>query len=396
MQEKKQEEVLNLELFKNSENEEFNWDVWENQTSLKENKKIKKHPGSSMRVFSHAANAQDLYEAYEGKLKNMIEPIEGRMSSGKVLSVGEEHAIIDINWREDAVLELRKENKEYLKYIQVGFPIDVLIEKIEKKPGRTFSIQASYSKNIETMKKKEIMSAIGEPIAYAATVKELIHGGYFVDIDGVQCFMPGSLGGMNKLVNFDELIGKNIYVMPINYSKEKDYVVVSHRDYLKTLIPQEIANLELGKKYGGFVTGTSKHGIFVEFNKCLTGLISRSNIESELAQDLDNRRIKPGQPIDFWVSEIIDNDKIVLTQFEPEIKASSWDDIDNRYKIPSYVTGKVKKVVRYGAFIEIEPKVVGLLHKSHLSEDVELEVGQEIDVKIVKIDKESKKVDFTM
>jgi ribosomal protein S1 len=56
----------------------------------------------------------------------------------------------------------------------------------------------------------------------------------------------------------------------------------------------------------------------------------------------------------------------------------------------------VKKIVKYGAFIEIEPKIVGLLHKSHLSEDMELEVGQEIDVKIVKIDKESKKLDFTM
>jgi ribosomal protein S1 len=106
--------------------------------------------------------------------------------------------------------------------------------------------------------------------------------------------------------------------------------------------------------------------------------------------------VKAGQTIQFWVSEIIDNDRIVLTQYEPVIQASAWDDIENRYKIPSYVTGKVKKIVKYGAFIEIEPKIVGLLHKSHLSEDIELEVGQEIDVKIVKIDKESRKLDFTM
>ena len=80
----------------------------------------------------------------------------------------------------------------------------------------------------------------------------------------------------------------------------------------------------------------------------------------------------------------------------PEPKIDAWDDIENRFKIPSVVTGKVKRVVRYGIFVEIEPKIVGLLHKSHLEENSEFEIGQEIEVKIVKIDKESKKVDFTM
>ena len=378
--------------------DDFDWEAFEaeNPSRLRENKKIKKHPGDQTKVFCHAPYAQDLYELYEGELKNLKEPIEGSIVDGTVVSVNEEYAIIDINWREDAMIELRKEKKEYLKYIQSGFPIEVLVEKINNRPGRGFSILASYSKNIESKKKDEIRSSIGEPIAFAAKVKELIHGGYFVDIDGVECFMPGSLGGMNKLVNFEDLIGKVIYVMAINYSKEKDYVVVSHREYLKTLIPTEIAKLEQGKKYEGFVTGTSKHGIFVEFNQCLTGLITRSSILAEKLDDFDNRRVKAGDIVEFWVGEIIDNDRIVLTQYEPIPQPSAWDDIENRYKIPSYVTGKVKKIVKYGAFIEIEPKIVGLLHKSHLTEDIELEVGQEIDVKIVKIDKESKKLDFTM
>jgi ribosomal protein S1 len=154
--------------------------------------------------------------------------------------------------------------------------------------------------------------------------------------------------------------------------------------------------LEFSKKYSGFITGCSKHGIFVEFNSCLTGLISRSEISEELIDDFDNRKIKPGSTIEFFVTEIVDNDKIVLSQKEPKPQISAWDDIEQRYKIPSSVTGKVRKVVKYGVFIEIEPKVVGLLHKSQLDENAEFEVGQEIEVKIVKIDKESKKVDFTM
>jgi ribosomal protein S1 len=83
---------------------------------------------------------------------------------------------------------------------------------------------------------------------------------------------------MNKLVNFESLIGKTIYVVPINYSKEKDYIVVSHREYLKALVPQEMEKLIIAQKYNGFVTGTSRHGVFVEFNGCLTGLIAKSDI----------------------------------------------------------------------------------------------------------------------
>jgi ribosomal protein S1 len=397
--------VQKIELTKNNQKfikatslENFDWESFEadNQSRLRENKKIKKHSGDQTKVFCHSLYAQELYESYEGELRNLREPIEGSVVNGKVISIHEDFAIVDVNWREDAMIDLRKENKEYLKYIQSGFPIEVIIEKINTQNGRNFSIHASYSKNIESKKKEEIRSSIGQPVAFAAKVKNLIHGGYFVDIDGVECFMPGSLGGMNKLVDFENLVGSTIYVMAINYSKEKDYVVVSHREYLKTLIPSEINKLDQGKKYEGFVTGISKHGIFVEFNQCLTGLISKSSISNELIEDFDNRRIKAGDQISFWVSEIIDNDRIVLTQFEPTPQESAWDDIENRYKIPSYVTGKVKRIVKYGAFIEIEPKIVGLLHKSHLSEDIELEVGQEIDVKIIKIDKESKKLDFTM
>jgi len=368
-----------------------------NDVRLRENKKIKKHPGDHSKVYCHASYAQELYELYSGSALDLVEPKEGSVVNGKVVTVGEKYATIDVNWREDAILDLSKEDPSYLKYIQSGFPIEVLIEKVNKVTSRTNpAIVASYSKNILSKKKDEIMSSIGEPIAYAATVKQLIHGGYFVDIDGVECFMPGSLGGMNKLVDFESLLGKNIYVVPINYSREKEYIVVSHRDYLKTLVPNAIRELQFGTQYEGFVTGCSKHGIFVEFNECLTGLIAKKDISQELVEDFDNRKIKAGDSIKFYISEIVDNDKIVLSQYLPEPKADAWDDIENRFKIPSVVTGKVKRVVRYGVFVEIEPKVVGLLHKSHLQEDQEFEVGQEIVVKIVKIDKESKKVDFTM
>jgi ribosomal protein S1 len=375
----------------------FDWDLFEseNPRKLKHNTKIKRHPGDSSPVYCTAPYAQELYELYNGSLKNLKEPTEGSVVQGTVVSITNEIAIVDVNWREDAILELRKENPDFLKYIQPGFPVEVIIEKIGSKIAK-YPIQASYSKNIISKKRDEIMEVIGKPIAYLAKVTELIHGGYFLDIEGIKCFMPGSLGGMNKLVNFEELVGKSIYVVPINYSREKDYIVVSHREYLKALVPQEIEKLEMGKEYEGFITGTSKHGIFVEFNQCLTGLISRNDIDPSRIDDFDNKQYKAGDSIKFFAKEVIDNEKIVLTQKVIVPEVSVWDDVENRYKIPSTVTGKVKKIVRYGVFVELEPKLVGLLHKSHLEENIELEVGQEIDVKIIRIDKEARKVDFSM
>ena len=379
-------------------NESFDWDVFESKIPRRtHNPKVKRHPGDTNLVFCRELYAQELYEMYEGKLTHLKEPKIGSVVQGKVSTVNAEHALIDVNWREDAIIELRKEDPEFLKYIQPGFPIEVIIERVGSVNGSSAnSMIASYSKNILSKKRDEIMESIGKPVAYLGTVKELIHGGYFVDISGIECFMPGSLGGMNKLIDFEELLGKQIYVVPVNYSREKDYIVVSHRDYLKSLVPEEISKLKLGQEYSGFVTGCSRHGIFVEFNSCLTGLIAKSEILSENIERFDNQRIRPGEAINFFVKEIVDTDKIVLTQKPAKIEPSAWDDIESRYAVPSVVTGKVKKIVRYGAFIEIEPKIVGLLHKSHLSEDTDIQVGQEIEVKITKIDKESKKVDFVL
>jgi small subunit ribosomal protein S1 len=384
---------------KNNSLQGFDWDLYEhsNHVRLRENNSIRKHKGDKTKVFSKANYAQDLYELYSGAPVQIEESKEGSIVQGKVVSINNNFAIVDINWREDAMIDLRKEDPEFLRYIQPGFPVEIIIEKIGNYRGSSSkNIIGSYSKNILAKKKEELLDSIGKPVAYLGKVTELIHGGYFVEIDGIQCFMPGSLGGMNKLINFEDLIGKSFYVMVINYSKEKNYLVVSHREYLKTLVPEEISKLQMGVEYEGFVTGSSKHGIFAEFNSCLTGLISRNDILPENLDDFDNRRIRPGSSIKFFIKEVIDNDKIVLSQKPILIEPSAWDDIEERYMVPSTVTGKIKKIVQYGAFIELEPKIVGLLHRSHLNEDIELEVGQEIDVKITRIDKESKKVDFAM
>ena len=371
------------------------WEIYESESFGKRriNKKIKHAPGDKSKVFYNGPDAQKIYDMYMGSLANLKEPKTGDVVLATVLTVNEEkhNAILYVGWREDAILDLKKESPEYIPNIKVGNQIEVIIET----KGPNAPIVASYSKNVQASKRNEVFAAIGKNIAYSGKVEELIHGGYFINIDGVRCFMPGSLGGMNKLVNFESLLGQVIYVVPINYSREKDYIVVSHREYLKALVPQEVEKLIIGQKYSGFVTGTSRHGVFVEFNGCLTGLIAKSDLAENNLEEYNSGIIKPGDAIDFFLKDVIDDTKIILS-CKPETIVNEWEGIEDKYKVPSVVTGKVKRIVKYGIFVELEPKIVGLLHKSHLNEDMQFEVGQEIDVKIVKIDRESKKVDFTV
>ena len=209
--------------------------------------------------------------------------------------------------------------------------------------------------------------------------------------------MPGSLGGVNKLVNFEELLDTSIYVCPINYSKEKDYIVVSHRDYLRALIPQALDAIDPGDAFGGFVTGTTRFGVFVEFNKCLTGLIHKSDLDEEDLHKFNNRTLTPGDEIDFTVKELASNDRIILTQKEFIPVMDPWNDVLEKYNIPSEVTGKIRKKTKYGLFIELEPKIVGLLHVSDIPEFIDidgLEEGEDITLNLIKIEPESKKVFF--
>jgi ribosomal protein S1 len=324
---------------------------------------------------------------------NFANPILGNIVQGTVISITKNFAAVDINWRENAIIDLKKEKAQYLQYIMPGYPIEVQIERIETSVnGTSKGIYASYSSLITSKFKNELIESVEKNIAYLGKVVELVHAGYFVDIKGVKCFMPGSLGGMNKLVDFSVLLNKDIYVVPVNYSKEKDYVVVSHRDYLKALVPGKVNELEIGQEYEGAVTGYNTHGIFVEFNECLTGLISRLDMSPEYIVLYENGSIKPGDAIKFKLKKIISNEKLSLTQNEIETESSKWATAKAKYKVNSYAIGTIKRILPYGAFIELEEGIVGLLHKSNIKDGSELEVSQEIKVKVLLFDADNKKI----
>ena len=340
----------------------------------------------------YAADALALYGLTDHTLQKtqLIEDNIAYTTKGIVSFISKDKttALIDIESKFTAHCTLSKEPDYIVDQLEAGMEIDVKI-KTNKSTG---DVIASISDAIKEVKLREIKDAIGnKAVGFTAKVKELIHGGYWVDVAGIKCFMPGSLGGLNKLHDFNVLVGKEIIVMPITFSTEKDTIVVSHREYLRTMIPSTIEKLNetIKEPRVGFVTGTTKFGVFAEFDECLTGLIPKAELTEEMQKTLDDRAIKPGDEINFWVKEIISDRKIILSQLGPKIDL--WDGVDEKYKPMMITEGKVTKLTSYGAFVELEKGISGLIHKSKLK-GADLSKGDTVNVKIGSVNVSDRKI----
>ena len=243
------------------------------------------------------------------------------------------------------------------------------------------------------------MASIDEgKTGYMGTVTEMIPGGgYIVRIQGIDCFMPGSLAGINKLVDFESIIGTDMYVVAVSYSQKRGTLVVSHREYLKAMIPSKIVDLKenINQEITGNVTGSAKYGIFVEFNECLTGMIHVNDLTPELLKSHKAREVQPGDEVTFKIKEVVSETKIILTQLETVAAVDLWDGIEDRIKTPSEVVGTVKAVKDYGVFIDIEKGVAGLLHISELEdvlETTDIKPGDNITVQVTRIDSATRKI----
>lgn len=330
-------------------------------------------------------------EEYD-EVAESLNSIGTEILTGEIIALFKNRALIDIaGGKYTATCNLEKESLDIVEQLKVGMSIGVFVKN---KGNGEFLASISDAMKIKT--EEEIRNSIGDKtVAFKGKIKELIHGGYWVNISGVICFMPGSLAGLNKITNFESLVGKELIFMPINYSAEKNTVVVSHREYLRTMIPSTIEDLKNNMKteITGVVTGSTKFGIFAEFNTCLTGLIPKESLNSNTLEKFNSREIKPGDKISFWVNNIISDSKIILSQEGPRF--DPWDEAAEKYKPMSIATGTVSKVTKYGSFIQLEKGISGLIHKTQ-TRGIELNKGDEIDVKIIQVNPSERKISMTL
>lgn len=381
----------------------FNWEGYE-ATCITHTRKHNPHVKTNNlkdKIFCREPYAQQMYDMYIGhtSVQNMRTHVNtGDIIDGKVYAVSPEWMTVDVDYREMIYVKLSKEPEHVLEDYKPGDEVSVLITSDGYDTiGNSSHITGSVSGGMKQRVFKDLQSGVDTAdTAWVGRVSHMIeNGGYIVNIQGVECFMPGSLAGINKLHDFESIIGEELYVVPVSFSPERGTIVVSHRKYLQAMIPTMIEELKatIEDKKTGEVTGTAKYGVFVEFSTCLTGMIHVNDLDEDTMAKFKAREIKPGDSIDFWVKDIISNSKITLSQRAESIE-NPWKDVETRFKVPCNVEATVKTKKDYGLFISVEDGLVGLLHVSELEEGIMdlYNPGDKITVQINRIDKAAQKI----
>ena len=318
----------------------------------------------------------------------VIDPRPGAVVSGKYIGMqGQDYIFFFEGFKDHIRVENKPNEEKYIEKIQKGDSVDILIYDVDRK---NFEIKGSISQLFETMVHKELSE--DSDVIVMAKVNSMNPAGYDITLEynnvEMSAFMPNTLAGINKLHDPESIVGQKFEVMVESYSESEGTYIVSRRKYLKTLMPKELDKLMTNTLYEGHVTGTTPFGVFVEFNRCLTGMIHKANIVEEYRDKIQD--IRPGQKIEFYVKEIIKNNKIILTQI---LRETLWDNIE----VGQSLSGIVKDVKPFGALVVLDSETIGLVHSSEIEKNnLDISNGSQVSVKVLRVDRGNRKIFLTV
>ncbi len=320
---------------------------------------------------------------------------EGTIVRGKVLAVDENGVTVDIGFKSEGVIPLDEfPDPQSLK---IGDDIEVYLDGIEDLDGhlvlskRRADFMRAWARVKEMWERDEIVEG---------TITRRIKGGLIVDLGGVDAFLPGSQVDVRPVRDFDSYIGKTMKFKIVKLNDYRKNVVVSHRvlveDELKEQREKILANLERGQVLEGVVKNITDFGVFIDLGG-VDGLLHINDLSwgrvshpSEVVQ-LD-QKLKV-MVLDF--NETKDRISLGLKQLQPH----PWDNVDVKYPEGSIVEGRVVSICDYGAFVELEKGVEGLIHISEMSwtQHIKhpsqiLKEGQIIKAKVLSVRKEERKL----
>ncbi len=318
---------------------------------------------------------------------------------GKIVGFDKDNVVIDVGFKSDGLVP--KSEFASTEEIKIGNEVEVVVESMEDGEGNLV-----LSKKRADFKKiwKKILEAYENEEIITGKIIRRIKGGMVVDLTGVEAFLPGSQIDVKPIRDFDALVGKTMDFKIVKVNIPTENIVVSH----KVLIEEKYADkrkkilesLEVGQILEGTVKAITDFGVFVDLDG-VDGLIHIT--------DLSWGRINHPKE----VVELDQPIKVVVTDFNKEKKRISlslkqltphpWENIDEKYHVGDKVSGKVVSLTDYGAFIEIEKGIEGLIHISemswtqHISHPSQfVSMGQVVEAVILSLDKDEKKISLGM
>jgi ribosomal protein S1 len=335
----------------NSAVDNFDWEIPNGRAV---NKKINAPEGS--KVYCHESYAKALLDLYFGDLSqdyaDTKDLLDGEVYECKLINLKEDEALAQTPSGQTIYIDLKKEKRDALKLNIEGLnfsPGETIKAKVRKINGTYIGSVVEYY--VHSMRAELFEQIKKETSAYTVKVISVNKGGYIVDLSGVKCFLPGSLAAANKITDFESYIGKEIPVMIEGYVEAKDIFIVSYKKYLNKIMDSKIRELDLTKKYKGYVTGTSDFGVFVEWDSVYTGLIHKTEFEN----DGSLGSLHPGSEIEFYVKEIKENNRLTLTLDKPLERNILIQNLENQIKegTAESFDAVIKHKRKNGALVEI-------------------------------------------
>ena len=329
---------------------------------------------------------------YEETLRDFV---EGSIVSGKVLEVRSNEVLVDIGYKSEGVIA----GSEFpdISEVKPGDGLDVLLDQIEDEDGMVI---LSKQKADEKLRWDNVLARFEEGGTTNGTVRSRVRGGLIVDVEGVDAFLPGSQIDAMPVRNTDAYIGKEYEFKIIKISAERRNIILSRRELIEERLKKKrrelMATIEVGQKRKGKVKNITDFGAFVDLDG-LDGLLHITDMSWGRIRH-PSEMVSVGQDLEVIILDV-DHDRERVSLGLKQATPNPWDDIDGKYPVGSRLRGKVVNLVPYGAFVELETGVEGLVHVSELSwtkriaraSDV-LSVDDEVDVVVLNINREEQKI----
>ena len=315
--------------------------------------------------------------------------------SGTIVEKRQDGALVDIGLKAEGFIPYT-EFKNWDE-INVNDQIDVYLEELENEQNQP-GISLQKASFIQTWKK--ITSDFGEGSVIRGKMKKKVKGGILIDLDGVEAFLPGSQIDIGPVKNLDDLIDQEYDFKILKINQERHNIVVSRRELLeesrKDMRAQFLKEMKVGELRKGKVKNITDFGAFIDLGG-VDGLLHITDMSWGRITN-PKEMLEVGQEIEVMVLDI-DFAKERVSLGLKQKSANPWDDVEAKYPVGSTVKGHVVNIMPYGAFVEIEQGVEGLIHVSEMSwtkritkaSDV-VSAGEEVEAVILEVNKADKKI----
>ena len=353
--------------------DKFDWDAFERETD-------------------YGRPKEEIAADYDKTLSTIM---EGEVVDGTVVAIGKREVIVNIGYKSEGVISINE--FRYNPELAVGDKVEVYVETAEDKKGQLILSHKkarsfrSWDRVNEACEKDEIVKGY---------IKCRTKGGMIVDVFGIEAFLPGSQIDVKPIRDYDVFVNKTMEFKIVKINHEFRNVVVSHKALIEAELEAQkadiISKLEKGQVLEGTVKNITSYGVFVDLGG-VDGLIQITDLSWGRINHPEEV-VKLDEKINVVILDFDDTKKRIALGLK-QLTPHPWDALDPNLKVGDKVSGKVVVLADYGAFVEIQPGVEGLIHVSEMSWSSHLrsaqdflKVGDEVEAQILTLDREERKM----